>query len=77
MKSIDDSGKGAVIEFFTGFLPFIMFVLLKEPWKQLYKQDETELRELFLTAFEATHVRYSLDLLKSASAKEGKGGTEL
>jgi TetR/AcrR family transcriptional regulator len=69
-----DSGQSAVTEFFTGFLPFIMFVLLKEPWKQLYEQDEAELREMFLKAFEATHVRYTFDLLKSAEVAGGKEG---
>jgi TetR/AcrR family transcriptional regulator len=83
-KPIDDSGQGAIVEFFTGFVPFIMFVLLKDSWKTLYKQDESVLREMFLAAFEATHVRYSLDMLESTDArsrdiesKEEKGGTDL
>jgi TetR/AcrR family transcriptional regulator len=83
-KSMDDSGQGAIIEFFTGFLPFIMFVLLKDSWKTLYKQDEAVLQEMFLAAFEATHVRYTLEMLHSADSmgrgvdsKEGKVGTDL
>jgi TetR/AcrR family transcriptional regulator len=74
-RAIGDARQSLVTEFFTGFLPFIMFVLLKEPWKRLYDQDEAELREMFLKAFEATHIRYTLDLLKTAEAG-GKEGAE-
>jgi TetR/AcrR family transcriptional regulator len=75
-RAVGDARQSIVTEFFTGFLPFIMFVLLKDPWKRLYGQDEAELREMFLKAFEATHVRYTLDLMKSAEAEGGKEGTE-
>jgi TetR/AcrR family transcriptional regulator len=69
-----DSLQGLVTEFFTGFLPFIMFVLLKEPWKKLYGMDEAVLKEMFLKAFEATHIRYTMDLIKSAGGKGGEEG---
>jgi hypothetical protein len=76
LKPMDDSRQGAVVEFFTGFLPFIMFVLLKESWKKLYGQGEAELNELFLAAFEATHVRYTLEMMKQSSAQGEEEGKE-
>jgi TetR/AcrR family transcriptional regulator len=69
-----DSRENLVTEFFTGFVPLLMFVLLREPWQKLYAQDEAELRSMFIKAFEATHVRYTFELLKSAQANGGKEG---
>jgi len=54
-----------VTEFFTGLVPFFMYVILKEPWKKLYMQDDRELNAMFKKAIRETHVRYTYDLIKS------------
>jgi AcrR family transcriptional regulator len=59
------SAQEMVTEFFTGFLPIIMFVILKEPWKQLYKQDDHEITALFKAAIRGTHIRYTYEMIKS------------
>jgi TetR/AcrR family transcriptional regulator len=63
------SPQDLVTEFFTGLMPIVTFVLLKEPWKVLYRQDEIELRHMFRTALKETHIRYTADLLKSRRLK--------
>jgi len=67
-----DPVQSMMTEFYTGLMPLIMFVLLKKPWKKLYVEDEEELTRLFIRAFEATHVRYTLDLLESGRARGEK-----
>jgi len=73
----DDPVQNLVTEIFTGFLPCIMFVLLENPLRDLYGQKGAAFRQMFLKAFEGTHIRYSMDLLKSAQTttggKEGAG----
>ncbi len=64
------SAQEMVTEFFTGFLPFIMFVILKEPWKQLYKQDDHEITALFKAAIRGTHIRYTYEMIKSRTHTE-------
>lgn len=68
-----DPAKAKVMEFFTGLIPVLMFVLLSDSWQSLYGQSETELTKLFIEAFEGTHIRYSLGLFdrsKGAVEKE-------
>jgi TetR/AcrR family transcriptional regulator len=57
--------QGMVTEFFTGLMPIIMFVILKEPWKELYKQKDAELDRMFKTAIRETHVRYTYELIQA------------
>jgi TetR/AcrR family transcriptional regulator len=69
-----ESHESLVFEFFTGLVPIIMFVLLKEPWKQLYEQDEVELRNMFIKAFKATHLHHAQHLIESAQSGNGEEG---
>lgn len=45
-----------LFEFFTGFIPVIAFIALKESWCEYFEYDEDEALELFLEAFEASHL---------------------
>ncbi len=58
-----------VTEFFTGLVPIIMYVILKEPWKKLYGQDDRELSAMFKSAIRETHVRYTYELIKEKKRK--------
>lgn len=69
-ESRPPSAQEMVTEFFTGFLPIIMFVILKEPWKQLYKQDDQEITRLFKAAIRGTHIRYTYEMIKSRTHTE-------
>jgi TetR/AcrR family transcriptional regulator len=61
-----------ITEFFTGLIPVIMFVLLKEPWKKLSETKEEEFRAMFLKALELTHIRYTFDLFGIEMKKQGE-----
>ena len=43
-------------EFFTGFIPVIMFVVLKEKWGAYFNCDSEKLLRGFLRAFANTHM---------------------
>lgn len=58
-----------VTEFFTGLVPFFMYVILKEPWKKLYAQEDRELDAMFKKAIRETHIRYTYDLIQSKKNK--------
>jgi AcrR family transcriptional regulator len=45
-----------VFEFFTGFIPVITFVAMKDKWTRYYNCDGDELLELFLDSFEKAHL---------------------
>lgn len=45
-----------VFEFFTGFIPVITFVAMKDKWTRHYNCDGDELLELFLDSFEKAHL---------------------
>jgi TetR/AcrR family transcriptional regulator len=64
------SAQDMITEFFTGLMPIVMFVLLKEPWKELYRQDEVELRQMFRNALKETHIRYTNELVMSRRGKK-------
>ena len=45
-----------VHEFFTGFIPIIIFVVLQDKWSDYFKCDDKKLMEYFLDAFEKSHL---------------------
>lgn len=45
-----------VFEFFTGFIPLITFVAMKDQWCRHYGCDRERLTETFLDSFERTHL---------------------
>jgi len=45
-----------VFEFFTGFIPVITFVAMKDKWTRYYNCDGDELLERFLDSFEKAHL---------------------
>jgi AcrR family transcriptional regulator len=45
-----------VFEFFTGFIPVITFVAMKDKWTRYYNCDGDELLERFLDSFERAHL---------------------
>ena len=52
-KDLDntDNNEFFMYEFFTGFIPFIIFVIFKEKWCKYYKMDEEILVNYFLKKF--------------------------
>ncbi len=47
-----------VYEFFTGVLPLVAFVALKDKWCEYFKCDEDKLLEYFLDSFEKSHIAF-------------------
>jgi AcrR family transcriptional regulator len=45
-----------LFEFFTGFIPVVAFVALRDTWCEYFEYDEGEALELFLEAFEESHI---------------------
>ena len=45
-----------VYEFFTGFIPFIMYVIFKDKWMKYFNMEEKELMKYFMKAFKNTHI---------------------
>jgi AcrR family transcriptional regulator len=51
-----DEHEFLVYEFFTGFVPIIFFVVMKEKWCRFYGCDGDRLLDQFLDSFERTHL---------------------
>ncbi len=45
-----------VLEFFTGFAPFLNYALYKDQWESFYNISEEALQEKFYQAFKRTHL---------------------
>ncbi len=45
-----------VHEFFTGFIPMVVFIAMKDKWSRYYRCDPDALLDLFVDSFEATHL---------------------
>ena len=45
-----------VLEFFTGFIPVITFVAMKDTWCRYYNCDGEQLLDMFLDSFEKSHL---------------------
>ena len=45
-----------VHEFFTGFIPLIAFVVLKDKWCDFFQADKDEVLEQFVKFFAVSHV---------------------
>ncbi len=52
-----DKNEFFVYEFFTGFIPFITYVIFKEKWIDYFKIDEKKLIEYFMDSFKQTHLK--------------------
>ncbi len=50
------STRQLVHEFFTGFIPLIAFVVLKDKWCDFFQCDKDEVLEQFIEFFAASHV---------------------
>ncbi len=59
--AIKDKEFSMVLEFFTGIMPTLTYVVYHEAWMERFGWTEAELRERFITAFIGTHMRYSAD----------------
>ncbi|MFL0249968.1 TetR/AcrR family transcriptional regulator [Clostridium neuense] len=53
----EDLQKYIVYEFFTGMIPIISFITLKDKWCEYFKYDENKLFEYFMDAFANTHIK--------------------
>lgn len=51
-----------VYEFFTGFIPIIMFVALEDSWAEYYKCEKNKMVELFIDSFERSHMSVHQDI---------------
>ncbi|MFC1534784.1 TetR/AcrR family transcriptional regulator [Thermodesulfobacteriota bacterium] len=45
-----------IFEFFTGFIPLLTFVILKDKWCKYFNCDSQKALEYFLESFEKTHM---------------------
>lgn len=54
--------KALVHEFFTGIIPVIAFVTLRDKFCQHFKCEASEIEELFLEAFENSHLKSHLEV---------------
>ncbi|RKD33928.1 TetR/AcrR family transcriptional regulator [Thermohalobacter berrensis] len=52
-----------VMEFFTGVMPILNFVIYKDQWKEYYDINEDELKKYFLKVFKETHIAYHMSKL--------------
>jgi len=56
----EDKQEKMIMEFFTGFAPFLSYALYKDQWINQYNISETELQEKFYLAFKKTHLNAHL-----------------
>ncbi|MGA2109148.1 MAG: TetR/AcrR family transcriptional regulator [Syntrophorhabdales bacterium] len=59
MRSVSGNRMSApqlVHEFFTGFIPLIAFVVLRDKWCEFFRCDKDEVLEQFVEFFAASHV---------------------
>jgi len=47
-----------VTEFFTGVMPFVAYIVLKDKWCKHFKMSERALKECFDYAMQHTHEQY-------------------
>ncbi|MTI61140.1 MAG: TetR/AcrR family transcriptional regulator [Firmicutes bacterium] len=62
-KGIESSGnikEVLVVEFFTGTLPVLNYVIFEDEFTHHFNMDEEEFREYFINAFKQTHFAYHL-----------------
>lgn len=55
--SDEELQKYIVYEFFTGMIPIISFITLKDKWCEYFKYDEKKFFEYFMEAFVNTHIK--------------------
>lgn len=52
----EDRQEVLIMEFFTGFIPFISYALYKDQWENHYNISEEELQNKFYQVFQRTHL---------------------
>lgn len=57
--AIGDREFSMVLEFFTGIMPLVNYVVYHEAWMDRFGMEEAGLRKRFIKAFIGTHFRYS------------------
>jgi len=57
--NISQQPQTEVMEFFTGIMPLLSYVVYHNLWMQRFNLTEPELRDRFLDSFIGTHVAYS------------------
>jgi TetR/AcrR family transcriptional regulator len=57
--AVGDKESAMVLEFFTGIMPLLSYVVYHEAWMERFGIGEPQLRDRFITAFVGTHFRYS------------------
>jgi TetR/AcrR family transcriptional regulator len=60
--TINQQAESEVMEFFTGIMPLLSYVVYHNLWMQRFNLTEPELRDRFLDSFIGTHVAYSSKL---------------
>ena len=58
-NGVPDREFAMVMEFFTGVMPLLSYVVYHEGWMDRFGQKEIDLRSRFITAFIGTHFRFS------------------
>ncbi|HAP42855.1 MAG: hypothetical protein A2087_00120 [Spirochaetes bacterium GWD1_61_31] len=60
--SMEQAAQSEVMEFFTGIMPLLNYVVYHNHWMKHFSMTEPELRDMFMDAFIGTHVTYSFRL---------------
>ncbi|MBN2541485.1 TetR/AcrR family transcriptional regulator [bacterium] len=58
-----------ITQFFTGSVPFIIYIIYRDKWAEFFSVPVEELDKKFITAFTQTHIQYH----KQSSGKEAEG----
>jgi len=58
-EALGDREFSMVLEFFTGIMPLVNYVVYHEAWMDRFGMEESGLRKRFIKAFIGTHFRYS------------------
>ncbi|HCM28795.1 MAG: hypothetical protein A2Z99_19940 [Treponema sp. GWB1_62_6] len=69
-SAMPDREFAMVMEFFTGIMPLLSYVVYHEAWMERFGVKESDLRERFITAFIGTHFDYSATTYKQALPME-------
>jgi hypothetical protein len=67
---INQEAQTEVMEFFTGIMPLLSYVVYHNLWMQRFNLTEPELRDRFLDSFIGTHVAYSSKIYQTQNSTE-------
>ncbi|TFG81079.1 MAG: TetR/AcrR family transcriptional regulator [Spirochaetales bacterium] len=69
--TIGQQSQVEVMEFFTGIMPLLTYVVYHNLWMQRFNLTEPELRDRFLSSFIGTHIAYSAKIYQPQKNSDG------